>query len=61
MDEGDFLRAWGGIASVQYGLSIMWTAGQAYHIKYAYVILWILQNVLPKVCYLMALCEHVIV
>ena len=25
LDEGDFARAWGGIASLQFGLSIVWT------------------------------------
>ena len=24
-EEGDFARAWGGIASLQFGLSIVWT------------------------------------
>jgi allantoinase len=28
-DTGDFLQAWGGIASLQLGLPIMWTAGRA--------------------------------
>jgi allantoinase len=28
LDEGDFIRAWGGIASLQFGLSIMWTAAR---------------------------------
>ena len=26
--SGDFMRAWGGISSLQFGLSIMWTAGR---------------------------------
>lgn len=29
MDEGDFLHAWGGIASLQFGLSSVWTRAQA--------------------------------
>lgn len=29
MDEGDFLAAWGGIASLQFGLPVMWTHAQA--------------------------------
>jgi len=28
LDKGDFPRAWGGIASLQFGLSIMWTAAR---------------------------------
>jgi len=27
-DEGDFMRAWGGIASLQFGLPIMWTVAR---------------------------------
>ena len=27
-EEGDFARAWGGIASLQFGLSIVWTEAQ---------------------------------
>ena len=29
LDFGDFQRAWGGIASLQFGLPIVWTAAQA--------------------------------
>ena len=29
LDDGDFLRAWGGIASLQLGLSIVWTGARA--------------------------------
>ncbi|KAI8064599.1 allantoinase [Gongronella butleri] len=29
LDAGDFMGAWGGIASVQFGLHILWTAGRA--------------------------------
>lgn len=29
MDEGDFLAAWGGIASLQFGLPVMWTQARA--------------------------------
>ncbi|NUO79211.1 allantoinase AllB [candidate division KSB1 bacterium] len=28
LDEGDFMRAWGGIASLQFTLPVMWTAAQ---------------------------------
>ncbi|XP_066997557.1 allantoinase, mitochondrial isoform X2 [Anabrus simplex] len=28
LDDGDFLQAWGGIASVQFGLSLFWTQAQ---------------------------------
>jgi allantoinase len=29
LDDGDFVRAWGGIASLQIGLSVVWTAARA--------------------------------
>lgn len=29
LDEGDFERAWGGIASLQFGLSVLWTQARA--------------------------------
>jgi allantoinase len=29
MEEGDFMRAWGGIASLQFSLSVVWTAARA--------------------------------
>jgi allantoinase len=29
LDDGDFLRAWGGIASLQLGLSVVWTGASA--------------------------------
>ncbi|CAH1775768.1 unnamed protein product [Owenia fusiformis] len=32
LDKGDFLAAWGGISSVQFGLSLFWTAGQQYDV-----------------------------
>lgn len=32
-DRGDFLKAWGGIASVQLGLSLLWTNGEKRNVK----------------------------
>ena len=29
LDTGDFGQAWGGVASVQLGLAVMWTAARA--------------------------------
>lgn len=32
-DKGNFLKAWGGIGSNQFGLSLIWTNGQKYNIQ----------------------------
>ncbi len=32
LESGDFIRAWGGIASLQLGLSIVWTGARARHL-----------------------------
>lgn len=37
-DKGNFLKAWGGIASVQLGLSLLWTNGQSHGIDIPKVI-----------------------
>lgn len=40
LDEGDFVRAWGGIASVQVGLAAAWTAAKARGIPVERVVKW---------------------
>lgn len=40
IDEGDFVRAWGGIASVQLGLAAAWTAAKARGIPIERVVKW---------------------
>lgn len=40
LDAGSFVAAWGGIASLQLGLSAVWTAGQAYGVEATAVARW---------------------
>jgi len=40
LDAGDFQRAWGGIASLQLGLSVVWTAARARGFAWADVARW---------------------
>lgn len=40
LDDGDFLRAWGGIASLQLGLSAVWTAAAARDVPVDRVVHW---------------------
>ena len=44
LKAGDFLRAWGGIASLQLGLSALWTMAKARGIDVSKVIQWSAQN-----------------
>ncbi|XP_042395933.1 allantoinase-like [Zingiber officinale] len=39
-DEGDFLRAWGGISSLQYVLPITWTYGHKYGVTFNQIATW---------------------
>ncbi|WOL18942.1 putative allantoinase isoform X2 [Canna indica] len=39
-DEGDFLRAWGGISSLQYVLPITWTFGQKIGVSFNQIAAW---------------------
>jgi allantoinase len=43
-DTGDFAAAWGGIASVQVGLSVVWTAARARGFPLADVVDWMARN-----------------
>jgi allantoinase len=40
LDDGDFLRAWGGIASLQLGLSAVWTGARARGLTIDRVVEW---------------------
>lgn len=40
LDEGDFLRAWGGIASLQLGLAAVWTGAAARGLPFEHVSRW---------------------
>lgn len=40
LDEGDFVRAWGGIASLQIGLSAVWTGAAARHLPLERLSAW---------------------
>jgi allantoinase len=41
LDEGDFVRAWGGIASLQLGLAVVWTGARARGATIAQVSRWL--------------------
>jgi allantoinase len=40
-ETGDFMNAWGGIASIQFSLSILWTAGQSHGITIDRLAKWL--------------------
>jgi allantoinase len=44
LDTGDFLRAWGGIASLQLGLSIVWTGARERGLPIERVARWLAEN-----------------
>lgn len=39
-EEGDFLRAWGGVSSLQFDLPATWTAGLNYNITLSQLVKW---------------------
>ncbi|KAI4299370.1 hypothetical protein L6164_032837 [Bauhinia variegata] len=39
-DEGDFLRAWGGVSSLQFDLPVAWTYGKKYGVTLEQLSLW---------------------
>ena len=43
-ESGDFMRAWGGISSVQWALSILWTAAQKRNIGLEKMAIWLSEN-----------------
>jgi allantoinase len=40
LNDGDFVRAWGGIASLQLGLSVMWTGAASRGLLFDYIAHW---------------------
>lgn len=48
-EEGDFIGAWGGIASVQYGISIIWTAGSERGMTFSQLTNWICTATAEKI------------
>ncbi|BFG27762.1 hypothetical protein CerSpe_140360 [Prunus speciosa] len=40
LDDGDFLRAWGGISSLQFVLPVTWSYGQKYGVTLKQLALW---------------------
>ena len=44
LDDGDFVRAWGGIASLQLGLSIVWTGAAERGIPVERVVAWLAER-----------------
>ncbi len=44
MEQGDFTKAWGGIASLQFGLSIVWTAARTRGFQLADLSRWMSAN-----------------
>lgn len=43
-DSGDFGQAWGGVSSVQLGLSAVWTAGQEFGVELSDIARWFAAN-----------------
>jgi allantoinase len=43
-EEGDFLRAWGGIASLQVGLPVVWTEARARGYALTHVVRWMCES-----------------
>jgi allantoinase len=49
LDEGDFATAWGGIASLQLGLPVVWTAARSRGFRLADVVRWMAHNPAERV------------
>jgi allantoinase len=49
LDEGDFAAAWGGIASLQLGLPVVWTAARSRGFGLADVVRWMAHNPATRV------------
>lgn len=47
--EGDFFAAWGGVSSVGFGLSILWTEGQKRGITAEHIVRWCCLNTAKQV------------
>lgn len=44
LETGDFLRAWGGIASLQLGLNVVWTGARERGLPVEYLARWLAEN-----------------
>lgn len=42
--SGDFMKAWGGIASIQYALPVLWTAAKKKNCTFSDVVKWLCEN-----------------
>lgn len=42
--SGDFMKAWGGIASVQFALPVLWTAAKKQHCNFVDIAKWLCEN-----------------
>ncbi|KAH9627313.1 hypothetical protein KSS87_016774 [Heliosperma pusillum] len=40
LEQGNFLKAWGGISSLQYALSATWTSGREYGVTFEQIVSW---------------------
>jgi allantoinase len=50
LESGDFMKAWGGIASLQFALPVLWTAARKHHCSFVKVAKWLSENssILPE-------------
>ena len=44
MQSGDFMKAWGGISSIQFALPVLWTAAQKHHCSLNEIAKWLCEN-----------------
>lgn len=44
MESGDFMKAWGGVASLQFALPVLWTAAKKRNINFNEVVKWLCEN-----------------
>jgi allantoinase len=44
IESGDFMKAWGGIASVQFALPVLWTAAKKRNCTFSDVVKWLCEN-----------------
>jgi allantoinase len=44
METGDFMKAWGGIASLQFALPVLWTAAKQRNFSVAHIAKWLCQK-----------------
>jgi len=44
LDSGDFMKAWGGISSIQFALPVLWTAAKKHGCELADITRWLCEN-----------------